>query len=469
MSLSKPEPGSVVVTLAMVSGLLLFAMGVKVGGTTLLAISGLLIVISLFAIARINVVRATMASTCACVFFTGLEQVHIGPLRVRGALLIIALLFAALAQARDRLPPLPWWVWTLAFSVVLSTALLEMAPIAPAYFMHRFNEAGAAGLPAGASGSAARIVLTVLGIPTIVVVCCLRVPKAALAIGIAYVAGNSLSALAAYTDYLGITSLSSTFGGCGVSGSRACGFAAHPVLLTIGTVYATGLAAWFLVQSNLRYRIFGSTTLVMLLLGTYASGTRGGELSAIFAVVVSILLLPQYRRHIHIVVLSITLTVVVIAVAFPAFGNTILVKSRLLGDGGASGSNQGRIEAITQGWHDFLHSPVDGIGMGYLLQAHNGYVQSLASGGIIFFLAILAMQFGALTSAARLTKAEPFALALVVTALTRIIYDLLEGALVYSAAVVPVALTAGLLAQGRDWRASGRWESAPESVPAGSP
>lgn len=431
--------------LATALGLALLGMGLRVGGTVLVTVAALLAAVSIIVISRLDLTRATLAATCACAFLTAMEPVHVGPLRLRSGLLLVALVLAVLTQIGTRLPPLPWWIWTLAGAVILSTALVELAPISQLYLVHRFNESAA--LPAGASGSAARIVLTVLGLPAIVVVCSMHFKRAPLWISIAYVSGNAISALAAYTDYLGVTSLSKSFGGCGVTQSRACGFAEHPVLLTIGTVYAIGIAAWFLVQSNLRYRAFGGATVLMLVLGTYASGTRGGELCCALAIAASVLLLPQYRRHIHYVALATALAVAIVFVAFPNLGHTILLKSRLFQNENASASNHGRIEAMLQGWHDFLHSPVYGIGMHVLLEAHNGYLQSLAAGGLIFLAAVLALQFGSLVSAIKLVKVEPFALALAVTALTRIGYDLLEGALVSAVSMVPVSLVAGIRAQ----------------------
>lgn len=449
VSFGRPTAANLAVGLAIACEVLLVAVAVRSGGSTLAAIAVLLVAVSTVVIARLDPVRLVMALTCACVFWTAMEPLRVGPVRVRSALLVLALTLALLTQITDRIPALPWWIWALAGAVGVSTALAAAFPVSSHYLAHRFNEAGVAGLTAGSGGSGVRIVLTVLGMPAIVVVSSMYFKRAPIWIAIAYITGNTLSALAAYTDYLGVTSLSSSFGGCGVIDSRACGFADHPVVLTIGIVYATGMASWFLVQRRPAYRTFGAVTVVVLLLGTYASGTRGAELCSAFALAASVLLLPQFRRHLHNVVLALASTIAIILVFFPGFGHALLVKSRLVGSGSAAASNQGRIEAMLQGWHDFLHSPVYGIGMNVLLQAHNGYLQAMAAGGTIFLLAVVALQFGTLSAAVKLVKFDPFALALVVTALTRIGYDLLEGALVSAVSMVPPALVAGLLAQQR--------------------
>ena len=172
-------------------------------------------------------------------------------------------------------------------------------------------------------------------------------------------------------------------------------------------------------------------------------------LSIVFLIAASVLILPQYRRHIHLVLLGTATAASVVFVIAPGLGRQILVTTRFIDSPSAAGSNRARIDAMSQGWHDFLESPIYGIGLHVLFQAHNGYIQSLASGGLILLIGILALQFGALWESFRLMRTEAMATALAATMLTRIGYEAIEGALVHYAALVPIALIAALLAQQR--------------------
>lgn len=424
---------------------LLVAVGLSLGGPVLLACVGLAGLACVLAFVQLNLARLTLILTCAFAFSTGVAELHLGPVRLRLVLLVLATALSCLLLVWRALPPVPWWIITLAVALVLVTVLVALVPIDPSYLSGRTLDRANGGTSTGNTRLGASYLLSVLGSPLAVVTCALHFKRAPLWIAMAFVVGNSASALVAYTDYLGLTSLSATLGGCGVTGDRACGFSSHPVLLTIGTVYATALAAWFFVQR--RYRWIGAACLPALILGTYASGTRGGVLSVLVAIAASVLLIPQYRRHFHIVALVAASAGTLVFVVTPSIGYELLVKMRLVDSPDASSSNESRIEAMTQGLHDFLQSPIYGIGLQFLDQAHNGYIQSMAAGGLILLTAMVTLNVAALSAAWDLMKSDTLAQALAATMIVRFGYELLEGSLVDYAAFVPVALIAGLLAQ----------------------
>jgi hypothetical protein len=429
--------------------LLLLGYGLGAGGSVLAAVAILLAGAAAISVFKFSLSRLLFATTCAAAFVTGLPEIYFGPVRVRLALVILALLLAVASLVRGARLWLPWWILTPAGAIVLATALVLMFPIPEAYLSTRVVGVAFGPQTAADIGPAMSAILSIVGLPLAAIASSLAFRRAPLWIAFAFVAGNSLSAVAAYTDFLGLTALSAAFGGCGVPGGRACGFSSHPVLLTIGTVYSAGLAAWFLVRPSVRSRIFGAISLSALVLGTYASGTRGGVLSIAFLIAASVLMLPQYRRHIHWVLLGTATAASVVFVIIPGLGRQLLMTTRFIDSPTAAGSNRARIDLMSQGWHDFLESPIYGIGFHVLFQAHNGYIQSLASGGLILLIGMLALQFGALWESFRLMKTEAMATALAATMLTRIGYEAVEGALVHYAALVPIALIAALLAQQR--------------------
>lgn len=437
------------VTLVLGCALVALGFGLATGGPVLLTVAVLIAVAAAVTVVRLDFHKLLLVSTSAAAFITGLPEVYVGPIRARVVLIVLALLLAVASFLRGNRLWLPWWILAPAGSILLATALVLVLPISPTYLNTRQVDTTFGPQPTDDIGPAISALLSVAGLPLAMIACSLAFRRAPMYIAGAFVAGNALSAFVAYTDFLGLTSLSSTFGGCGVPGGRACGFSSHPVLLTVGTVYATGLAAWFLVRPSRRSRFFGGITLPALILGTYASGTRGGVLSIILLLAASVLVLPQYRRHLHLVLLVVGMCASAVFVFVPTIGHQLLLTTRLVGSPTAAASNAARIGAMSQGLDDFLESPIFGIGLHVLFQAQNGYIQSLASGGLILLIGMLALQFGALWDSFRLMKTEAMATALAATMLTRVFYEAIEGSLVIYGALVPVALIAGLLAQHR--------------------
>lgn len=464
--MTRPIGDTLLVSVGALVTVVLVVAGQYFGGLVLIGALGVASLAGLFAVVRLDVARLTLVVTLAFAFCTAMPEVHVGPVRLRVALLLMATGLSVILGLWRGVPRLPWWITSLAAALVLVTALVVVMPIDPAYLSGRFvsffyNASETTDVVVNATADNVRLgasyLLSVLGMSLAVVTCAKHFRAAPLWIALAFVGGNALSALVAFTDFLGYTSLGLAFGGCGVPNGRACGFASHPVILTVGTVYATCLAAWLAVQR--RWSWFGAGCLLALILGTYASGTRGGVLCVLLAGAISVFVIPQYRRQFHLVALVAATALALIFVLIPSFGREILVKTRLADAPDAAASNIGRLEAMTQGWHDFLESPLFGIGLGSLGQAHNGYIQSMAAGGVILLTAMVALNVAALHAAWRLITTFPMARALAATMLVRFFYELLEGSLVNYSAFVPLALIAGLLAQ-RD-TAPERTESQP--------
>jgi O-antigen ligase len=395
---------------------------------------------------------AGLLATCAFAFVASWEGVYIAGVRPRFVLLILALLLLFAARIGEALPHMPWWNTAFISSVVLVTVLNVLWPTSQDYLDQRNSlSLFAQGLDSGLSdlGAAGRILLTIVGVPLIVVICSGFYRRAPYWIAVSYLAGTAISAMVAYTDYVGWTTLAETITGIGVQDDRSPGLAAHPVILTFGTVYATAIAAWLFTTGRRHDRVLGAVILPALLLGTYASRTRGGAICVVLAIVVCVLILPKFRRHLHLAVLGAAIGYTLLFAVFPQAGHSLLTTLRLIGDPGTEQSNADRIAVMEQGLADFAHSPIYGIGPHVINQAHNAYVQAMAAGGLILLLGVLCMQIGALVSALRLMRTEPLAAALVATMLTRLVYDFIEGPLIIPVVYLPVALIAGLVAQQR--------------------
>jgi len=432
--------------------LLLLAFGFKAGGSVLLAVALLVTVAAVAAIARVDLAHAGLIATCGFVFCSSWTGWYIaGHQRPRALFLILALILLLAAHLNGRFPRVPWWYLALVGSVMLDTVLNLLLPTSTLYLDNRYLEipGGTFGahLITGISdfGTGLRFLFTLIGAALAISICALHFPRAPLWIAIAYTAGASLSGLVAFSDHLGVTSVGHALTGIGFRGDRATGFADHPVLMAAGNVYAIAIAAWLITTNNVRNRMVGLALLPGLVLGTYASKSRGGEICLVLAILVCLVILPQYRRRLHLAALGAGLIGVALFAVFPKTGHALLVAMRLAGNSGPS--DQGRIAVLKQGVRDFMHSPIDGIGLHVVDEAHNVIVQSLAAGGLILFLGFMCLQVGGAFAAIRLIRTQPLAAPLLATFITGFLFGNLENTLTEPLVYVPVALIVALGAQ----------------------
>ena len=117
---------------------------------------------------------------------------------------------------------------------------------------------------------------------------------------------------------------------------------------------------------------------------------------------------------------------------------------RLTGGPTTDFSDHIRAEVAQQGERDFIHSPIDGVGMQVAAEAHNVYLQSLASGGLILFTGyVIFVVCAALTARRAMRYSElggPLLAATVSVALLSMVENSLTDRLVY----VPAGLVAAL-------------------------
>ncbi len=438
-------------TTAVLGGLalLVLALGFAAGGSALLAIALLIGVVCVAVIARVDLYRAGLAATCGYVFCCSWTAWYVaGHQRPRAILLILALVLLLGAHLTKRLPHLPWWYVALVVAVSIDTVFNLLVPTSPIYLAHRYVESDAyrfaTGLSTGISdfGSGLRFLFTLLGTVLVIAVCAMRFPRAPLWIAVSYTAGASLSGLVGYSDYLGLTSLGHALTGVGLAGNRAAGFTNHPNVLAAGNVYAVAIAAWLITTDRTSTRVAGWVFLPGLVLGTYASGSRGGAICLLVAAVLCLLILPRYRRQLAFTALGVGVVAAFLFLFLPSTGHALLVGARLAGNSGPS--NEGRIAVINQGLTDFAHSPIYGIGLHVMDEAHNVVVQSLAAGGLILFFGFMCLQLGGAYAAIRLLRRRQLAAPLLVTVVVGFVFGNLENTLTEPLVYVPVALIVAL-------------------------
>jgi O-antigen ligase len=231
-----------------------------------------------------------------------------------------------------------------------------------------------------------------------------------------------------------------------VGTGRQFGFAFHPNFLAAGLTICMPLAMWMVFSENRRDRLWGYVSLPGLILGVWASGSRGGAICAAIALVVSVVLLPRARKSAPIILLSIAGVVGVTFAVVPSVGLKILKATRLVGGGqSTSGSDTARSIVAHQGWLDFLHSPIDGIGLQVATEAQNVYLQELASGGLILFVAMQVYLFSSIYYSARLIRRHDMGAAFVGVGIAIACLNVFEADLTDRFYYVPAAILVSLL------------------------
>jgi hypothetical protein len=433
--------------------LLLLAMAFKSGGVVLGFTAVLVVCVSIAVIARLDLAHLGLIATCLFVFTCSWTAFYLpGHLRPRSILILLSLMLLIAAHMNGRFPRFPWWYTTFIGTVVFVMFVKLAIPTSRAYLDARYLESQAGiwgpnvlNTHISDVGTGIRFLLTLVGAGLTISICALHFRRAPLLIAISYAAGASLSGFVAFVDsFLGL-GIGRAITHVGFRGNRATGFADHPVIMSGGNVYAIAIAVWLTTTALRRQRMIGFALLPGLVLGTYAGRSRGGEICLLLAVGLCLLILPKYRRHLHTAALIAGGGIVAMFVLFPHIGTALLTAMRLHGNSGSS--DTGRIAVIHQGIHDWEHSPVIGIGLHVMTEAHNVTVQTLASGGLILFFGFVCVQLGGIVTAYNLIKVEPMAAALFATVITGVAFGNLENTLTEPFVYVPVALIVALYAQ----------------------
>lgn len=202
----------------------------------------------------------------------------------------------------------------------------------------------------------------------------------------AWMAGIILSALISLSDLTGATHVSQQFLGYVNIGGRGAGLALHPNSLGISCAMAMPIAA--LVMS--KRRLLGGLAMVVLMGGALASGSRAAQVSVVLAVMATLFLISRSRRIIPaLIAIAGGIFVVIVAVA-PQLLDAISRLFRFSStDRSAISSDVGRSQLLGQAVRDIDHNPVSGIGLQYIDTAHSIFLQLLAAGGAILFVAII--------------------------------------------------------------------------------
>jgi hypothetical protein len=405
-------------------------------------------------VSRADMRRIALGSAYVCAFTLTWNGWFVGPVRPGDVLILITLLCFAVVEPATAFRTPPWWVKQLAFVLLLGVALIVLFPPDPSYLEHRMVlGAGGQDVPVKTTdvsmvniGVAAKFIIAIAAIPMAYTAAALVDGRAVRRLGIAFTTGAALSGLVAFIDHTGVASLGHYITHLPNISARQIGFANHPNFLAAGLVLAIPFACWMLVSRIRWEQRVGAISLLSMMLGVFASGSRGGAVCAVGAVVLSFALLPRSRPHLPGILLGGVALVGVVAAAVPSLGMQILRVTRLAGNPTTAGSDIVRARVGAQGLADFRHSWLHGIGLQASTDASQVYIQELAAGGLILFIGMSVYMLGGAWAAFRVLDREPLAAAVLASIGATLALNIFEADLTDRFYYVPEAILVALLA-----------------------
>jgi O-Antigen ligase len=420
-------------------------------GIVAIAVAGAIAVI--LVIARFSMVNIALLTTYAAAFTFTWNGWFIGPARPADALAIVAVFFFALAHSGGHLPRLPVWVWQIVVVILFVLALNIIFRPDPVYLAGRtvYLKAGI-GSPLTLKpfvstnlSVANKFVIATAVVPLVFVWAATYGANMTKRLMVLFSLGSAVSGWVALLSLEGITTLNRLTHIIVPGAPRQVGMAYQPNYLAAGVVLAIPVGIYLIVSSTRLDRWMGWFITAGCLLGAYASGSRGGAVCAVFAVGISILLVPKARKF-AVPSIFVALTAVnAIVLLVPSFGQAILRATRLVGASATTDpSNQARGIAAGQALRDFFYSPIHGIGYQASFDAQTVYLQELQAGGIILFVGMLVYNFAAIGVSFRMIRLDPLASALCAAVVSSLVLDIFEADITDRFYYVPVAAIVAL-------------------------
>lgn len=409
-------------------------------------------VLALLVLVRAKISRVAVWAAYACAFTLTWNGWFLGPVRPGDLLILLTVLLILIANPNDGFRTPPWWVKQLPLAILIVALVTIFFQPDPVYLANRIvlDAQGRqtvdtkSSLASANLGVAFKFMIAVFATPMAFIGAVRIDRRAARRLGIAFAAGAALSGWAATLDHFG-TDLGRIITHVPNVGSRQLGFTNHPNFLAAGVVLGIPFAFWLLASRIPRERLIGLAALPGLLGGVYASGSRGGAVCAVLVVALCVVIHPRTRAHLPTIGLAGVVLVGFAAGLVPSIGRAILKATRLGGDSNTSGSDTVRSIVGHQGWLDFHYSPIHGIGLQASFDASQVYLQELASGGLILFVAMQIYMAGALWTSWRSMPRYDMAMACFCSLAAILVLNIFEADLTDRFYYVPAAILVAMV------------------------
>lgn len=313
-----------------------------------------------------------------------------GLLQPVDAALLLATL-AALPLLTRPVPALPPWPKLLAAAVLLVVVFHVALPAEANYLASRDTLADLQD-PIGTAG---RWVVALLVLPWLgAQILRDRDERALVRLAWAWALGCAVSAIVAFSDSQGLTSVGPTLIGAENIAGRQSGLASH--VNNLG--FACAITLPVAVHMMRERKVLGSSTLLLLLVGAFVSGSRGAQVGAVLALGGTLVLVNSARRRVLPRLLYFGALILTAVALFRPTWLTLGDYRELLrfdGSEAVRASDSGRLTLINQAVEDFSYNPFFGVGLDILNHAHSVPLQLLSAGGIVLTVAFAVYISGA--------------------------------------------------------------------------
>jgi hypothetical protein len=430
-------------------------------------------------ITSFDMITLALATSVVASFTLSWNGAFIGPVRPGDVLALLAVLMFVLGNDGKHLPRVPFWMWQIVVGIVLIVTLNLIFPPSDQFVASReliqFHNRTAVSLKSGFVVAnlftGAKFIIAVAVVPAMFVFAALYVRHYARRLIVLFAVGAAVSGWVAILAMYGLNTINLIIGTHGGHGTRQIGLANQPNYLAAGVVIAVPIGVWLLGEADRRSRWLGAFVVSGCVLGAYASGSRGGSVTIVGAVGLSLLLIPRARKWFLPVLLTAVTTVVALFLLVPSSVDTIGATTRLFGNSAShvtGYSDLSRSILADQAWRDFFYSPIHGIGLQVSFDAQTVYLQILQSGGILLMATLMFYYFASVYVSFRLIPKYSLAAALCTSVVASLVLDVFEADLTDRFYYVPIGAILALLGL-EDRRAAGEPDDADQKAATVAP
>lgn len=399
--------------------------------------------------------------------------VSLGPLKLTHmAFALAGLLLGVAVVVGHRSVHAPGWVWGLGATIGVVTVLSLLWPPDRVAYASRYDAGlgtvAVDDLAVGNIAASLQWLIAALVVPVVVCVAVQDRPVRLRRLADAWVVGATVNAAVAVGDELGITRISALFLAEVDTGGRQAALTVQPNHAALAIAMALPVALWRAGSTREpTTRAAALAAMVVMAAGLATTGSRAGLVAAALGVVAVAVVDRHLRRYVPVgAALGLAAAVLLVA-AVPQLLGGVGQRLRLVNGLGADASDAIRVRLAEQAVDDIGRSPLHGLGFQVMDQAHNIYLQLLASGGVILLVGYLAAQLGFVVDAWGLRDRERgLAAALAVSGGTLFVAGVVSNQLTDVFAAIPFAMVAGMWATTKEPRAR---EPVRPRVPAAIP
>ena len=347
----------------------------------------------------------------------------------------------------------PGWVWVLPATIVLVAVAAWFFPPAPGYLALRTTvpipDSVAAAVPPFALANVVNMVRWLVSAAALPVAACLAIatrPRLAPLLAVTAALGAAVNAAVALSDGLGLTAISARLVPIVDIGGRQAGLGAQPNHLALAAALAVPVVTWrVLVAATGLRRAAWLVVGIVLAAGLATAASRAGLGAAVVGAGLTVLVLKAGRRLVVPLVGGVVAAAVVAIAAAPALLDRVAEQLRLSGAASAAESNAVRGGIAEQAVADFRHSPLHGLGLPVVTDAHDIFLQLLAAGGVLLLLGFALFVLGFVGEVRRLGDlSDGLPRVLLVSFASWLLVGAVVNQLTDAFLYLPVAIVAGL-------------------------